>query len=128
MVTMALTYLCQDYFLQPGAFLYHSFCFFTLQQQAPLELPLQFKAHHLPNEMGLIYFPLFSCLRRARWLTVFDTCNYRLAIILTVALHGCYQFTSSSVRVSVVDALTFLYAAVRYAAVLHTVLVGSTII
>lgn len=49
MAAMALTHLCQDYFLQPSIFLYLTFYVFRLQAQAFLQLPLQFKPYHLPN-------------------------------------------------------------------------------
>lgn len=48
MTRMALTYLCQDYFLRP-TFLYLTFRFFSVRARALLQLPLQFKPHHLPN-------------------------------------------------------------------------------
>ncbi len=41
-----------------------------------------------------ILFP-FSCLRKPRWLTIFDRCDFGLAIICTVALHWPYLFTSA---------------------------------
>lgn len=49
MAKMALTHLCQDYFLRRDAFLYLTFRFCSVQAQVLLQLSLQFKAHHLPN-------------------------------------------------------------------------------
>lgn len=49
-------------------------------------------------QLSLSFLFPFSCLWKARHLTMFDRCNYGLAIICTVALHAPYPFVSAKVR------------------------------
>lgn len=95
MATMALTHLCQDYLLWFS--LMH--CFISLSISLVCKHKPFYSCHcnlrHIISQTKWSLSILF-CLRKPRWLTTFDRCNYGLAIICTVALSVHFSLSEMS--------------------------------